>query len=185
MRLDLFLSKTSNLFAERRILRLMVFLIGGLTALNSLLLFVAMDRQRTVLVPPGLTGQAEVTGSSADAGYLRLMGRYVSGLRLHYTPASVRRQFDELLLMVAPENYPSVQKELYQTADAVELAGATSIFHLEEITHYPQQQFLEIPGRLELYVRDQKTEVKRMAYRLSYQIRDGRFWVIDFAEKER
>jgi conjugal transfer pilus assembly protein TraE len=184
MKLDLFLSKTSNLFAERRVLRLMVILIGGLTALNSLLLFVVMDRQRTVLVPPGLTSQAEVSGSTADATYLRLMGRYITALRLNYTPATVRKQFDELLPFVAPEKYPYIQKELYQTADTVEMAGATSVFHLGDITHYPQQQSLEMPGQQELYVRDQKTEDRRVVYRLSYEIRDGRFWVVDFSEKE-
>lgn len=184
MKLDLFLSKTSNLFAERRVLRLMVIVIGGLTALNSLLLFAFMDRQRTVLVPPGLTSQAEVAGSTADATYLRLMGRYISGLRLNYTPATARKQFDELLPMVAPEQYPSLQKALYQTADAVEMARASSVFHVADITHFPGQQFLEIPGHQELYVRDQKTEDKRVTYRLSYQIRDGHFWVMDFSEKE-
>ncbi|APG23992.1 type IV conjugative transfer system protein TraE [Syntrophotalea acetylenica] len=184
MRLDFFLSKTSNLFAERRLLRLMVILIGGLTALNCLLLFAAMDRQRTILVPPALAGQAEVAGSTADPDYLRLMGRYVTGLRLNYTPATVRKQFDELLPLVAPEEYPSLNKELYRIADAVEMTGATSVFHLEDMIHFPQQQCLEIPGRMELYVRDQKTEDKRMAYRLSYKIRDGRFWITGFMEKE-
>ena len=185
MKFDLFLAKTSNLFAERRLLRLMVVLIGGLTGLNSLLLFATLDRQRTILVPPALASRAEVAGSTADAAYLRLMGRYVSGLRMSYTPATARKQFDELLPMAAPEVYSAMQKALYQTAEAVELSGATSVFHPEAITDFPQQQYLEIPGRQELYVQDQKTEDRRATYRLSYRIRDGRFWIMDFSEKEK
>lgn len=183
MRFDLFVQKTSNLFAERRLLRLIVLLIGGLQVFNSLLLFSVLDQKRTILIPVGNPAKVSVSGSSADTSYLREMGRYIAGLGLSYNPGTVRQQYEELLSLFAPERFASAKEQLYEAADTVETAGASSVFFIAEMTDHPEQKILDISGTRQLFVQDKKTDEKHLVYRLSYQIRDGRFWIFDFSER--
>ncbi len=183
MRFDLFVQKTSNLFAERRLLRLIVLLIGGLQVFNCLLLFSVLDQKRTILIPVGNPAKVSVSGSSADTSYLREMGRYITGLGLSYNPGTVRQQYEELLSLFAPERFANAKEQLYEAADTVETAGASSVFFIAEMTDHPEQKILDISGTRQLFVQDKKTDEKHLVYRLSYQIRDGRFWIIDFSER--
>ncbi len=183
MKFDLFVQKTSNLFAERRLLRLIVFLIGGLQVFNCLLLFSVLDQKRTILVPVGNPNKVSVSGSSADTTYLRAMGRYVAGLGLNYNPGSVRQQYEELLSLFSPEHFASAKQQLYEAADTVETAGASSVFFIADMVNHPDQKILEITGNRQLFVQNQKTDDKQLIYRLAYQIRDGRFWIKDFSER--
>lgn len=183
MRFDLFVQKTSNLFAERRLLRLIVFLIGGLQVFNCLLLFSVLDQKRTILIPVGNPTKVSVSGSSADTSYLREMGRYIAGLALNYNPGTVRSQYEELLSLFSPERFASAKEQLYDAADTVETAGASSVFFIADMTDHPEQRILDIAGTRQLFVQDKKTEEKQLGYRLSYQIRDGRFWIVDFSER--
>ena len=183
MRFDLFVQKTSNLFAERRILRLMVVLIGGLQALNCYLLFVVMDKERTIIVPVGALSRVSVAGSSADATYLREMGRYVVGLSLTYSPASVRKQYDELLGLFAPEYFNDAQKQFRDMAETAEMAHSSSVFFLDDLKT-EAGNVLTVSGVRKITVEDQTTEEKRVSYRVHYQIKDGRFLLTGFSEKE-
>lgn len=183
MRFDLFVQKTSNLFAERRLLRLIVFLIGGLQVFNCLLLYSVLDQKRTILIPVGNPNRVSVSGSSADASYLREMGRYIAGLALSYNPGTVRQQYEELLSLFAPESFAGAKRRLYEAADTVETASASSVFFIAEMTDHPERKLLDIAGTRQLFVQDKKTDEKNLVYRLSYQIRDGRFWIVDFSER--
>ena len=78
----------------------------------------------------------------------------------------------------------SVRPQLYEAADTVETAGASSVFFIADMTNHPEQKILDITGTRQMFVQDQKTDEKQLVYRLAYQIRDGRFWINDFAERE-
>ena len=183
MRFDFFVQKTSNLFAERRLLRLIVFLIGGLQIFNCLMLFSVLDQKRTILIPVGNPTTISVSGSSADPSYLREMGRYIAGLGLNYNPGTVRQQYEELLSLFSPDRFASAKEKLYEAADTVETAGASSVFFIAEMTDHPERKILDITGSRQLFVQDKKTDERQSVYRLSYQIRDGRFWINDFSER--
>jgi len=184
VKLDLFVQKTSNLFAERRMLRLIVLLIGGLQVLNGFMLYSVLDRERTVLVPVGTPARISITGSSADSSYLREMARYVAGLGLSYTPLNVRQQYEELLALFAPERFPVAQEQLYQAVDTAETAGASSVFFITDLIERPESHSLDILGTRQLFVQDKKVEDQKVSYRLSYRIRDGRFRIVEFSEQK-
>lgn len=184
MKFNLFVQKTSNLFAERRLLRLIVFLIGGIQVFTCLLLVSVLDQQRTILVPVGNPARVSVSGSSADASYLREMGRYIAGLGLSYTPLTVRQQYAELLALFSPESFSWAQEQLYEAADTAETAAASSVFFIADMADHPEQKFVDIAGTRQMFVQDKKMDEQKLVYRLSYKIEEGRFWIVDFSEKE-
>jgi len=103
VKFDLFVQRTSNLFAVNRLLMVIVVLIGGLTLFNSFMLQLALNRQAVVLVPAGLKDKVSLTAGTIDEGYAREMARYLVNLLLVYSPGTVRKQFEEVLTIIDPE----------------------------------------------------------------------------------
>lgn len=183
MRLDLFLQKSSNVFAENRLLKLAMLLIGATALFNTAMLFAAMDRQRTVIHPPGATAEYQVSGRWADPVYLREMSQHVCTLALTYSPVTVRQQFEALLTLHAPEKFPEARETLYRLAETVEMAEATSVFFVQKIAQDEARRRLEITGIRREYIKEQQTDDQPRTFRLDYRIENGRFWIVNFAEK--
>lgn len=184
MKLSLFVKKASNLFAENRLLKFAVVVIGCTTIINTGLLYVSMSRQRTILIPAGMSTKASVTNNTADPDYLRQMARYISGLSLNYTPATARPQFEELLNLIAAETFADNKSMLYDLADTIEKTMAVSVFHPQRFMLNEEKQWIEILGPKTLYLQDIKsgnTELK--TYLLKYRMVDGNFQIIEFVEK--
>ena len=76
--------------------------IGIVTLLNTGIMLKALSYQRVVIVPPGLQEKTTIQGDRLDEIYVSTFVRYISSLAFSYTPATARRQFDELLLHFDP-----------------------------------------------------------------------------------
>jgi conjugal transfer pilus assembly protein TraE len=185
MKLDVFVKKASNLYAENRLLKFAVVIIGMTTIINTGLLYASMSHQRTILIPSGMNVQASVTKNTADPDYLRQMARYVSGLALNYTPATARSQFEELLSLYAVDTFADNKSMLYDLADTIEKTVTGSVFHPQKFMLNDEKQWIEIFGPKTLYLQDLKsgdTELK--TYLLKYRMVDGKFQIIELVEKE-
>lgn len=183
MRLDRFIQKSSNLYAENRLLKFAMLVIGGAVLVNTVMLYRVLDRERTVIHPPGANDDYKVSGRWADPVYLREISQYICAQALTYSPTTARRQFEELLPLYAPEKFPAAREVLYALAETVELADATSVFFVQKIEETEAGRRLEIAGIRREYVKDQQTEEKPKVFTLEYRIENGRFWIVDFAEK--
>lgn len=185
MKLGLFVQKTSNLYAENRILKFAILVIGTVVLLNTGLLFVSMSRQRTILIPAGLDTKASVTDTTADADYLRQMARYVSGLALTYTPATARSQFEELLPLFAPETFSANKSMLYDLAETIEKTSSGSVYHPQRFTLDEQNQTIEILGPKTTYVQDLQSSGNVITtYLLKFRMVNGKFLIVELVEKE-
>lgn len=184
MKLPLFIQKSSNLFAENRLLKLVVVVMGAATLHNSCTLNGLLDEQRTIIVPPGFEGAMEVRGHRADPAYLNQMGRYVAGLGLSHSPATARRQFEELLTLYQPQSYAAARAMFYEMADTIEATQTSSVFHTQRIVQDENRRRLEITGTRLLYVQDKKIAEASSTYVLDYLMEGGRFWIVELSEKD-
>ena len=185
MKLDIFVKKASNLYAENRLLKFAVVIIGITTFINTGLLYVSMSHQRTILIPAGMNTQASVTKTTADHDYLRQMARYVTGLALNYTPSTARSQFEELLNLYTADTFADNKSMLYDLVDTIEKTMTGSVFHPQRFVLDDEKQWIEIVGPKILYLQDIKsgnTELK--TYLLKYRMVDGKFQMIELVEKE-
>ncbi|TYO96793.1 conjugal transfer pilus assembly protein TraE [Geothermobacter ehrlichii] len=184
MRLDLFIQKSSNLFATNRLLMLIVVLIGGLTLFNTLMLQVALNRQAVVLVPPGLKDRASLTASTISEDYAREMARYVTSLLLTYSPGTIRRQYEEVLALIAPEKFAEMQKALMEAVDTVEVATVSRAFFVTRMELKPDEKVIEVTGIEKTFVQDQKTDERQKVYAIGFSVRGGRFYVTSFEGRD-
>jgi len=182
MRLNLFLNEKENLLAENKILRLMIVIIGLSVWFNTYVIFKTAKHQRTIIIPTGLNGTAEITENRATDNYLRAMARHITYLTFNYSPGTARQQFEELIRLYEPSIYPIAKKKLLNLAETIETIEISSAFIINDIKLSNGK--IIVYGDLTQFTRDKKIiEGKRIAYEIPFKIEEGRFWITEFVEE--
>lgn len=178
--MSFFVSKTANLFAQNRLLKFIIILLTVGFFFNSLLVNRALKHQKIVLIPPHMTGTVEFVQGKPTETYIRDVGRKVVMLAANYSPATARKQFDELLFYYAPESYPDASKSLYSLAGRVEDAQVSSVFFQESFKL--KGDHIEIFGNIKQFTGSTFIENRSATYKLEYRIVDGKFEVVSLLE---
>lgn len=181
MKVDIFLQKTSNMFVENRLLKFVVVVLTIAVVINSLLVQRAITYQRTVLIPPKMTGTIEFVQGRPTDDYLRDLTRRIVNLGATYSPATARRQFEELLSFYPPEEYSTASSTWYTLAGRVEDVQASTVFYPQKIS--VNSDIIEVTGTHRQWAGDQMVESGNRAYVIRYRIEDGRFYLLSFMEK--
>lgn len=183
MNLDIFLQKSSNIFAENRLLKFVVVALGIAVVINTAGLFMALNSQRVILVPPVVNSKISVSGDKASDEYLKEFARYILNLALTYNPVNARSQFSELLAVYDPAEFQASRKELYELADKIENTKASSAFYIQSIINDTEKHRLEVTGTKKTYMVDQKAEDTLKVYLIEYRIDNGKFILVRLYEK--
>ena len=179
--MNFFVSKTANLFAQNRLLKFIILCLTVGYVFNSLLVNRALKYQKIVLVPPHMTGTIEFVQGKPTETYIHDIGSRVVMLAANYSPATARKQFDELLVYYAPESYPDASKSLYSLAGRVEDAQVSSVFFPESFKF--KENNIEIFGNIKQFTGNTFIENRSATYRLEYKIIDGKFEVVSLIEQ--
>ncbi|WP_305045024.1 type IV conjugative transfer system protein TraE [Geoalkalibacter sp.] len=185
MKFNLFASTASNLFAENRILKLALLVFFVSQVVLSFFVYSAVRYKETVLIPYDLSEEVSLRRGVPDEQYTRMRIRDVASLALTYSPATARRQFNELMFFYAPEEYPSMSRVWFDLASQIEAAGVSSVFDIQDMRFNEKTGSYEIHGRRAQYLDDQKIKEERKIYLARYEYRRGRFTLISFEEKIR
>lgn len=183
MNLDIFLQKSSNIFAENRLLKFVVVALGIAVVINTAGLFMALNSQRVILVPPVVNSKISISGDKASDEYLKEFARYILNLALTYNPVNARSQFSELLAVYDPSQFQTARKELYELADKIESTKASSAFYIQSIINDNEKHRLEVTGTKKTYMVDQKAEDTLKVYLIEYRIDNGKFILVRLYEK--
>ncbi len=183
MNLDIFLQKSSNIFAENRLLKFVVVALGIAVVINTAGLFMALNSQRVILVPPVVNSKISISGDKASDEYLKEFARYILNLALTYNPVNARSQFSELLAVYDPAEFQASRKELYELADKIENTKASSAFYIQSIINDTEKRRLEVTGTKKTYMVDQKAEDAQKVYLIEYRIDNGKFILVRLYEK--
>lgn len=167
---------------ENRLLKFIILVIGIVTLLNTGIMLKALSYQKVVIVPPGLKEKTTIQGNKLDEIYVSTFVRYISSLAFSYTPATARRQFDELLLYFDPIAYPQGKTTFYNLAEKVVDTQVTQAFYINRIAVNTETKKIEIEGTKRQYIDDRKVEDGKKNYYIDYTILNGRFYIMAIAE---
>lgn len=181
MKTDFFLQKSSNLFVENRLLKFAVGVMAIAVSFNSFMTYRAVKYQRTILIPPTVTGTVEFVQGKPTKSYIKDISRRIVNLATSYSPPTARGQFEELLALYTPEAYPEAAKSWYSLAGRIEESQVSSVFYLEKIKLADSN--IEVFGNLLQFAGDVLLEKASKTYLINYRIRDGRFEMNEFKEK--
>ena len=184
MHVEAYKQKTSNLFAENKLLKLAIIALVIVSLVNWTAVRTALNSTRTVIVPIGAQGILEVTNNGASDDYLRAMSRYITNLLGTYTASTARDQFEELLPLFAPEKYSDAKQQFDELADRIErYPNITSIMHWSG--REPLQKIedrLVISTQKSRMVNGDTARTDQAIYEIQYAIRNGRFIILNIRE---
>ncbi|MCG2747317.1 MAG: type IV conjugative transfer system protein TraE [Desulfobulbaceae bacterium] len=181
MKVDFFIQKSSNLFGENRLLKFAFVVMAVAFCFNSLMVYRAVKYQRVVLIPPTMTGTVEFVQGKPTETYIKDISRKIVNLATTYSPPTARGQFNDLLSLYTSEAYPEASKSWYSLAGRIEESQVSSTFYMEKITI--REGTIEMFGNLVQYAGDTKLEKAAKTFVVAYRIRDGRFEISEFKEK--
>lgn len=183
MNFKLFLNRTANIQAGNRLLKAVVVVLGVALVINTICTVYALKYQRTIIVPPGLKEQVVIEGSKVDNAYVLQFARYLIALTFNYTPATVRRQYEEALLYFDAGSYPKAKTLFYELADKVVETKVSSVFHPLRFEINTTTNKIEVLGNRLQMVDDRTVESGTKTYIIEYRILDGKFTVLNIGEK--
>ena len=182
MKITTYLQQSSNLFAANQLLRFLVIVLCACLVGTTYLAYRAVRLQRVILIPPHMTGTVEFVQGRPSDDYLREIGQRVVGLATTYSPHTARRQFNELLVYYAPEAYAEASARWYSLAGRIEESQVSSVFYPEKFV--VEEEVIEVFGDLKQFTGTTRLENTTRTYRIAYQVRDGRFSLLSFKEKD-
>ena len=183
MKITSYLQQSSNLFAANQLLRFVVIVLSVCLMFTSTMVYRAVRYQKVILIPPQMTGTVEFVQGKPTEAYIQDISRRILTLATSYSPHTARKQFNELLVYYAPESYPEASTLWYSLAGRIEESQVSSVFYPEKTTL--KENRIEVFGDLKQYTGNTRLENTTRTYFLDYQIRDGRFSLLAFKEKEK
>lgn len=183
MNMKKYLDDLGNLGAENKLLKFSVACLVMIAIVQAYATVKALGRQRTILLPPGVSSKMELSGDTANEAYLREFARYATGLALNVTPHTARGNFDELLAIYSPRTWGKGRSSLYKMAADIEMAKVSTVFFPQSIKPFEKEGRIEIAGHRNVYTEDLLVESGKKTYVFRYELVDGNFQLLGFAEK--
>lgn len=183
MKLDTYINKASNLYAENRLLKFAVVCIGIAVVVSGFFSYIAMQYQKVVILPPVVDRRVVITGNNVDENYVKLFTRYSMTLLNNYTAATAQSQFDEFLTLVTTSAYPQMQKTLSTLADTIRKLNMTSVYYPQKIKIDKERRVIEILGLQKEFTNTTLVEDGPKKYIVKYRIINGRFFINEIKEK--
>ena len=183
MKLTTYVQQSSNLYARNRLLQFVVIVLSACLVGTSFMTYRAVRHQKVILIPPQMTGTVEFVQGKPTEAYLQDVSRRIITLATTYSPHTARNQFNELLVYYAPEAYPEASTLWYSLAGRIEESQVSSVFYPQTLSL--KENRIEVFGDLKQYTGNTRLENTTRTYFLDYQIRDGRFSLLAFKEKEK
>ncbi|MEN6317927.1 MAG: TraE/TraK family type IV conjugative transfer system protein [Syntrophaceae bacterium] len=179
-----YLSQFEKIKASNKVLMLIVFLIGALVVINTFVTISISAKEKIILVPAGLQTKAEIYESKANEQYLTAFTRYALGLLLNYNPATVKQQYEELLLLYDVASYPVVRTQLFNLVDTVKTSQISSVFIPQKFVVDQGNSWIKVQGTRKIYKDDRTSANTLQNYQITYKIYDSKFSIIDIKEVE-
>ena len=129
-----------------------------------------------------MPGTVEVVQGRASGDYLPESVERVCSRASTHSPHTARRQFNELLVYYAPEAYAEASALWYSLAGRIEESQVSSVFYPEKFS--VEKEVIEVFGDLKQFTGTTRLENTTRTYRITYQVRDGRFSLLSFKEKD-
>jgi len=183
MNLDRYIKRSSNLYAENRLLKFAVVCIGIAVVVSGFFSYIAMQYQKVVILPPVVDRRIVITGNRVDENYVKLFTRYAMTLLNNYTAATAQGQFDEFLSLVTASAYPEMQKTLSTLADTIRKLNMTSVYYPQKIKIDKQNRVIEITGLQKEFTNTTLVEDGPKRYIVKYVITNGRFYIDEIKEQ--
>lgn len=179
-----YLQKSSNIFAENKVLRIMFVAILGLTLMNTVSIQRINDYSKTILVPMGYSVEYSFTGSAPSENYLRDIGLFIIQLAGDISASNADAQFENLLAFWHPSTATEYRERFMSIAKELKKYPSTGYDVVWNASHPISLR----PGEIKIsaakrkYVGETVTATTTLEYKIEYSMESGRFAVLHLKE---
>ncbi len=176
-----YLQRSSSLFSQNRILKFCFIFLSFAFCYNSMQVSKALHFQRTVLIPPKMSGEIEFLQGKPTERYIKDISRTIANLAGTYSPSTARENYEALLYYYHPSSYPQASERWYSLASRAEEGLVSSVFYLEDLR--VADHTIELFGQLVQYTGSTPLENTTRTYLVDYLVEAGRFYINSIKEK--
>ncbi|CAK1711595.1 conjugal transfer pilus assembly protein TraE [Vibrio crassostreae] len=144
----------------------------------------ALTHQSRTLVPPTLSQAFTVSDGAVDEPYLEQMADYLLYLKLNITPASVGRQFGQLLEYLDETSWYNVQPKLLREATVVKKDNISSQFSVESVRISLDTLQVQLYGKLQKHVGQRALDPEMKWYQVNFSYDQGVIGLLSIEEVE-
>jgi len=177
MNSKVYLNELSEHQANNKLLKLVIIILGIGLIFNGFVSYMLSKRARTIIVPPIVNKQFEISGEKLSGEYVAMMSRYIVGLIYNYNPDTARASFEEALSLWDPDSYPDRKKEFYDILETIRTAHISSSFYVQGVRIDDKKREIEIQGQKKQYANDHIIKNAPETYTLKYKNINGRFYI--------
>jgi len=175
MELGDYINRVSRVYSLNKILLVVVGIMSLATIYAISSIKGATKNQTTIVVPMSAQGPVAVGQESASDEYLISMARDIINLAFTYSATNARQQFEQLLLLYAPEVREVNRRKLINLADKIEaVKRVTRSFYIDRIEATPEK--ITVKGQTVRRL-GQRLETEHAAIEIGYRIQYGRFMI--------
>lgn len=181
--LDLYLSGSSNIFGENRILKLVLLVVAFATIVNSVTLQSARDRERTIIVPFGQVANLHIVGDEPSQEYLAMIAKRIVNLTGTYTASNAGLQFEEVMKLIHPTEHERMRvafREIIKQLQRRSTLSMASYPRIEKPTLVTDSR-ISVPIR-RIRIIGQTPRQFLLTVHIDYLVEEGRFWVTNITE---
>lgn len=159
---------------EQGLLRSVILILALGLVIEGFLMIQMINRQRIVLVPPGIHngGEVWVGENTAGAGYLEDVTRFLLPLVTSFHPRTLTEQISLFLRYVSPEQYGAVKARLLSQAAQAVKNDISQAFYIQNVEI--KNETARATGILRRYVGKTRVTEEVENYEVRYEIRHGR-----------
>ncbi len=161
-------------------------LASGSLILNILLvvfLFLMIDRERIIVVPPEIQKSFWLTSNRVSPDYLSEMVLFFNSLNFNITPSNANTQHRVLLRYVDPSYYETLKIKFIEIEDRVKKEHVTMAFYPSEPPKVDGKKLLaRVTGDLYYTVGDIQLAPQRVTYQYGFRYTQGRLTLTSFSE---
>ena len=200
--IDTELNKEDSVFAENKLLKLVLIVFAILGYLIYSKVSKLEDGYRAVITFPGSAEDMEVTGTRVSDRYLMMACEFFASNYFSATPATVDQDYSAILRFVHPTQFGVMQERLDKEAKKLKDFKTTSIYgDIDWTRGFKTESYRgnkKYPGGIS--IKTVRFDVARSIYvgaateaagienktmAIDYTIENGRFWILDLSLEEK
>jgi len=178
MRRTIFVEYWKDLERQNRLLVVGITVISIGVAVLAFTFWRFMSWQKVILVPPQINKRIEVAGDSTNRAYLQMMVEFLSQQIMEYTPVDIEQRINTILFYVPVKLYPDIKKKLDEMKRTVKRGDLSQVFRTDKVSFDKSE--VEVRGHIVRSVGQHAVWDHNAVLRMSYNIRDGRFYLLGF-----
>ncbi|WP_127471985.1 TraE/TraK family type IV conjugative transfer system protein [Thiomicrorhabdus aquaedulcis] len=159
------------------------YVLLGSLALMTFAFISKTNDTKTILIPIGTENQSVfISNNEASQEYLKLTTEKILSLGFTYSPVTAQENFDNLLKLVDPSHYGTLNKITVKKLEEIKKNNVSSVFFPSEFNYELKQQKVAAKGVLKTYSGEKLVSNEAKTILFEYRVSDQNIRLVAYTD---